>query len=174
MASGSHQIRPAKEVQLANLTDRVVAAFEAGELGTGAELNFTMRPYGYANMVNNDLLGESYAAWFEEFGGGMPDLEIDKSRDAVGSTDQGNLSHEWPSISPTFDIYDKNETLPATGTHTAAFQVAAGTKFSIEKALMIAKALGGVAVDDLNVDGFLDEVKENFGVSKRPKLGRSR
>jgi hypothetical protein len=64
-----------------------------------------MCPYGYANMVSNDLLGEHFAERFEGLGGNMPDLEIDRLRDASGSTDQGNLSHEWPLISPTSGIF---------------------------------------------------------------------
>lgn len=174
LASGSYQLRADNEVYLANLTDRVMAAFEAGALGTGAELNLTMRPYGYANMVSNDLLGEHFAEWFESLGGDMPNLEIDKLRDASGSTDQGNLSQEWPSISPTFGIFTENGTAPSTGPHTEAFQVAAGTKLSFEKALMVAKALAGVAVDVLTVDGLMDEIKENFEVNKTPQLRRLR
>ena len=174
LASGSYQIRADNEVYLSNLTDRVMAAFEAGAVGTGAELNLTMRPYGYANMVSNDRLGEHFATWFEGLGGDMPDLEIDKLRDASGSTDQGNLSQDWPSISPTFGIFTDNGTAPATGPHTAAFQVAAGTKLSFEKALMVAKALAGVAVDVLTVDGLLDEIKENFEATKTPPLRKMR
>jgi amidohydrolase len=174
LASGSYQIRADNEVQLSNLTERVVNAFEAGALGTGAELNFTMRPYGYANMVSNDLLGEHFAAWFEGLGGEMPDLELDKLRDASGSTDQGNLSHEWPSISPTFGIYTENGTAPATGPHTEAFEAAAGTKLSFEKALLVAKSLAGVAVDVLTVDGLLDEIKDNFEAGRTPQLRRFR
>jgi metal-dependent amidase/aminoacylase/carboxypeptidase family protein len=133
-----------------------------------------MRPYGYANMVSNDLLGEHFAEWFEGLGGEMPNLEIDKLRDASGSTDQGNLSQEWPSISPTFGIFTENGTAPLTGPHTEAFQVAAGTKLSFEKALMVAKALAGVAVDVLTVDGLLDEIKEGFEANRTPQLRRLR
>lgn len=174
LASGSYQIRADNEVQLSNLTERVVNAFEAGALGTGAELNFTMRPYGYANMVSNDLLGERFAAWFEGLGGEMPDLELDKLRDASGSTDQGNLSQEWPSISPTFGIFTDNGSAPATGPHTEAFEVAAGTKLSFEKSLLVAKALAGVAVDVLTIDGLLDEIKDNFEANRMPQLRRFR
>lgn len=172
LSSGSYQIRADNEVYLDNLTERVVNAFKAGALGTGAEMNFTMRPYGYANMVSNDLLGEHFAEWFEGLGGEMPDLEIDKLRDASGSTDQGNLSHEWPSISPTFGIYTDNGTAPSTGPHTAAFQVAAGTKLSFEKSLMVAKALAGVAIDVFTVDGLLDEIKDEFEATRTPQLRR--
>ncbi|KAM0703388.1 hypothetical protein Q7P35_009327 [Cladosporium inversicolor] len=174
LASGSYQLRADNEVYLSNLTDRVISAFKAGALGTGAELNLTMRPYGYANMVSNDLLSEHFAEWFEGLGGEMPDLEIDKLRDASGSTDQGNLSQEWPSISPNFGIFTDNGTAPSAGPHTEAFQVAAGTKLSFEKALMVAKALAGVAVDVLTVDGLLDEIKENFEATKTPQLRRLR
>ncbi|KAM5346266.1 hypothetical protein ACJ41O_009271 [Fusarium nematophilum] len=172
LSSGSYQIRSADEEQLEDLTDRVTQCFKAGALGTGAKLNFTMRPYGYANMNNNDGLAASYTRWFEELGGEVPDADIDKTRSPSGSTDQGNISHDFPSISPSFQIFYANGSVPETGPHTEGFEVAAGSKPAFEKALMVAKSLAGVAVDVLTVDGLLDEIKAEFKKSQSPKRRR--
>ena len=173
-ASGSYQIRANDETQLSNLTERVENCFKAGALATGAELNFTIRPYGYANHVTNDLLAASYATFFKEQGGELEPTELDKAKDPSGSTDQGNLSHEWPSISPYFQIFNEDGSVPSGGPHTAAFEVAAGSKPAFEKSLIVAKSLAGVAVDVLTVDGLLDQIKEEFEKTKTPSLRRRR
>ncbi|KAK7420770.1 hypothetical protein QQX98_002574 [Neonectria punicea] len=174
LSSGSYQIRSADDEQLEDLTDRVVQCFKAGAIGTGAKLNLTMRPYGYANMNNNDGLAASYSRWFEELGGEVPEADLDKTRDPSGSTDQGNISHDFPAISPQFQITFANGSVPETGPHTEGFEVAAGSKPAFEKALLVAKSLAGVAVDVLTVDGLLDEIKAEFKKSQSSKLRRRR
>ncbi|RSL50403.1 hypothetical protein CEP54_011943 [Fusarium duplospermum] len=172
LSSASYQIRSADDEQLEELTDRVVNCFKAGALGSGAKLNLTMRPYGYANMNNNDGLAASYTRWFEELGGDLPDADIDKTRQPGGSTDQGNISHDFPAISPQFKITFANGTVPKGGPHTEDFEEAAGSKPAFEKSLMVGKSLAGVAVDVLTVDGLLDEIKAEFKKSKPSKLRR--
>ncbi|KAF5262161.1 hypothetical protein FOXYS1_7123 [Fusarium oxysporum] len=135
-------------------------------------MNFTTRPYGYANMNNNDGLAASYTRWFEELGGDLPDADVDKMREPGGSTDQGNISQDFPAISPMFQITFANGTVPKSGPHTAPFEVAAGSKPAFEKALMVAKGLAGVAVDVLTVDGLLDDIKDEFKKTKSPARRR--
>lgn len=171
-AEGSYQIRANDDTQLANLTARVENCFKAGALATGASLNFTIRPYGYANHVTNDLLAASYSHYFTEQGGELEPSEIDKMKDPSGSTDQGNLSHEWPSISPYFQIFNEDGSVPGTGPHTALFEVAAGSKLAFEKSIVVAKSLAGVAVDVLTVEGLLDSIKDEFEARRTP--GRRR
>lgn len=167
-ASGSYQIRSNDESQLTNLTSRVENCFKAGALATGATLNFTIRPYGYANHVTNDVLASSYATFFAAQGGALQPAEVDKLKDPSGSTDQGNLSHEWPSISPYFQISNDDGTTPAGGPHTAAFEVAAGSRAAFDKSVVVAKSLAGVAVDVLTVEGLLGRIKEEFEQGRTP------
>ncbi|KAJ4141600.1 hypothetical protein NW768_000815 [Fusarium equiseti] len=173
-ASGSYQLRSANEEQLEELSDKVYNCFKAGAIGTGAKMNFTMRPYGYANMNSNDGLAAAYTRWFEELGGDLPDADVDKMRSPGGSTDQGNISQDFPTISPMFQITFQNGTVPKEGPHTAPFEVAAGSKAAFEKSLMVAKSLAGVAVDVLTVDGLLDEIKDEFKKSKKSSSRRRR
>ncbi|CRK17096.1 hypothetical protein BN1723_011226 [Verticillium longisporum] len=174
LATASYQIRSNDAEQLANFTERVVACFEAGALASGAEMNLTMRPYGYANMVSNDALAESYTAWFEGLGGDMEDPVIDKKRDPSGSTDQGNISHDFPSISPYFGITNEDGSQPAGGPHTTAFEVASGSRAAFDKAIMVAKSLAGVAVDVLTVEGLLEKIKEEFEQTKKSSKRKAR
>ncbi|KAJ4321611.1 hypothetical protein N0V94_002810 [Neodidymelliopsis sp. IMI 364377] len=175
-ATGEYQIRANDNTQLANLTQRVENCFKAGALATGADLNFTIRPYGYSNHVTNDILASSYATYFSNLEGpdALAPAELDKEKDPSGSTDQGNLSHEWPSISPYFQIFNEDGSVPASGPHSAPFEVAAGSRRSFEKSLVVAKSLAGVAVEVLGVDGLLDRIKEEFeGVEGRRVRRRS-
>ncbi|KAF4925039.1 Peptidase M20 domain-containing protein 2 [Colletotrichum viniferum] len=172
LAEASFHIRSADNVALEEWTDRVMKCFEAGALATGAELNLTMRPHGYDNMVSNDLLASSYSKYFTELGGEVPDAEVDKLREPSGSTDQGNLSHDFPSISPFFGITNENGSVPDGGPHTAAFEVAAGSRAAFDKAIMVAKGIAGVAVDVLTVDGLLDQIKEEFEATQEKRRRR--
>ncbi|KAL0932861.1 metallopeptidase [Colletotrichum truncatum] len=162
LAEASFQIRSADNVALEEWMERVMKCFEAGALATGAELNLTMRPYGYDNMVSNDILASTYSKYFTELGGEVPSAEIDKLRDPSGSTDQGNLSHDFPSISPYFGITNENGSVPDGGPHTTAFEVAAGSRAAFDKSITVAKSIAGVAVDVLTVEGLLDKIKEEF------------
>ncbi|KAI6781041.1 aminobenzoyl-glutamate utilization protein B [Emericellopsis cladophorae] len=173
LAQASFQVRSANEDQLEAWTDRLMNCFEAGALATGAKLNVTMRPYGYASMVTNDVMAESYAAWFEGLGGTLPNPVTDKLRSPAGSTDQGDISHAFPAIHPFFAIVTANGTAPSSGPHTPAFEVAAGGRPAFYRAVRAAKGLAGVAVDILTKDGMLDEIKEEFEaieLSKRMAL----
>ncbi|KAF3048369.1 hypothetical protein E8E12_011735 [Didymella heteroderae] len=171
-AEGSYQIRANDDTQLANLTTRVENCFKAGALATGAQLNFTIRPYGYANHVTNDVLAASYASYFTHQGGSLQLAAIDKTKDPSGSTDQGNLSHEWPSISPYFQIFNADGSVPASGPHTALFEAAAGSKPAFEKSVVVAKSLAGVAVDVLTIEGLLGSIREEFEKTRTPGLRR--
>ncbi|KAJ4987073.1 aminobenzoyl-glutamate utilization protein B [Stagonosporopsis vannaccii] len=174
-ATGSYQIRANDEAGLGNLTARVEKCFEAGAVATGAALNFTVRPYGYANHVSNDVLAASYAAFFShQAAGALLAPDLDKTKDPSGSTDQGNLSHEWPSISPYFQITNDDGSVPEGGPHTRAFEVAAGSRRAFEKSLVVAKSLAGVAVDVLTVDGLLERVKADFDAGRTPGVRRRR
>lgn len=164
LASASFQIRSATDTDLQPWTERLLKCFEAGALATGAELNLTMRPYGYSNHVTNEPLAVSYAKYFSELSTNetLPDPELDKLRSPAGSTDQGNISWEFPSIHPFFGIYNEDGSVPGGAQHTAPFEVASGSRSAHDKAVLTAKSLAGVAVDILTVDGMLEEIKANF------------
>ena len=162
LATASFQIRSQDGADLEKWTERVMACFEAGAIATGAKLNLTMLPYGYANMVTNNIMAESYASWFAELGGSLNDPIVDKLRDPSASTDQGDVSHAYPAIHPWFAIVTANGTKPETGPHTTAFGEAAGSKPAFERALRTSKGLAGVAVDILTKDGMLERIKEEF------------
>jgi amidohydrolase len=162
LSSASFQLRSTDDFDLESWQTRILKCFDAGALATGAELNLTMRENSYSAMLSNSLLASSWSKYFVSLGGEVPDPKLDAVKEQSGSTDQGNISKMFPSIQPMFQIYNENGSVPDGGPHTAAFEVAAGTKKSFQKALMTAKALAGVAVDVLITEGMVERVKEEL------------
>lgn len=164
LAKASFQIRSASDTDLQPWTERLLNCFEAGAIATGAELNLTMRPYGYSNHRTNDVLAASFARYFAQLSTNetLPDPELDKLRSPSGSTDQGTISWEFPSIHPFFGIYNDDGSKPTGSQHTAGFEVAAGSKRAHGKAVQTAKSLAGIAVDILTVEGMLGKIKDEF------------
>ncbi|KAJ4327126.1 hypothetical protein N0V84_002387 [Fusarium piperis] len=171
-SSGMWAVRANTADALSSLIKRVHQCFKGGAVATGAELNFTKLPYGYTEMRTNDVLARSYATWFADLGGEVIPEDKAKASQGTASTDQGNISHEIPSISAGFGITYDNGTSPKTGPHTAEFEVVAGTRRAFNQSLTVGKSLAGVALDVLTVDGFLDKVKENFKKTGNPSSKR--
>ncbi|KAK1471788.1 aminobenzoyl-glutamate utilization protein B [Colletotrichum cuscutae] len=159
LAQASFQIRSAEDEALEEWTERIIKCWEAA-------------PYGYSNMVSNDILASSWSKYFTELGGEVPNAEVDKLREPSGSTDQGNVSKDFPTISPFFGITNENGSAPAGGPHTAAFEVAAGSRAAFDKTIMVAKSMAGVAIDILTVDGMLELVKEEFEATQTKRRRR--
>ncbi|KAH8847184.1 hypothetical protein MCOR07_004135 [Pyricularia oryzae] len=158
-AGAVFQIRSDTTENLAPLIERFEKAMEAGALGTGATMNLTMRPYGYSDMLNNDVLARHYREWFD---GAIPTADEEKLSGPGGSTDQGNVSHDFPALHAFFGIFGDDGAPATASVHSEGFREAAKTRKSFDKALKAAKALAGTAVDVLTVEGLLDEVKEDF------------
>ncbi|KAM6534511.1 hypothetical protein FALCPG4_004145 [Fusarium falciforme] len=161
-SSGMWALRANNVDALSDLTERVHQCFKGAAVATGTKLNFTKLPYGYTEMRTNDILARSYSTWFAKLGGKPMEEEKAKAVRGSASTDQGNISHEFPSISAGFGIHYDNGTSPATGPHTPEFEIVAGTRRAFNESLAVGKSLAGVALDVLTVDGYLDKVKENF------------
>lgn len=164
LSSASFQIRAKDDADLDSWSERILKCFDAGAVATGAELNLTMRENSYSAMISNDILAASWSKYFTALGGEVPDAALDRIKEQGGSTDQGNISKKFPSIQPQFQIFNENGSVPSGGPHTAAFEVAAKSKLSFEKALMTAKGLAGVAIDVLTVEGMLDAATEELKV----------
>ncbi|TLS30609.1 hypothetical protein PpBr36_02730 [Pyricularia pennisetigena] len=168
-AAAVFQVRSDTTENLAPLIERFEKAMEAGAVGTGATMNLTMRPHGYSDMVNNDVLTRHYREWFD---GSIPSADEEKLNGPSGSTDQGNVSHEFPALHASFGIFGEDGEPATASLHSEGFREAAKTRKSFDKALKAAKALAGTAVDVLTVEGLLDEVKKEFEQSTNKEVAR--
>ncbi|KAI5235815.1 hypothetical protein E4T43_09001 [Aureobasidium subglaciale] len=166
-AAGDFVVRSGSKSRLEGLKKRVDRCFEGAAVATGAELKMQVQSR-YLDHVPNAALGKGYAKYFESLGGKMqrPDIELLTSS-TQASTDQGDISHAMPSLSPGFWIKSEDaDGKQGGGPHTPDFTRASRTKEAHEKALMVGKALAATAIDVLTVDGYLDEIKKEFGASR--------
>ncbi|KAK3706097.1 hypothetical protein LTR37_012924 [Vermiconidia calcicola] len=124
---------------------------------------------GYEDHMPNHALGRSYRHFFNRLGGDIPIGELDIINAATqASTDQGNISHDMPSISSNVWIRSEdNGGQQLGGPHTPDFERAARTEESHELAMRAAKALAGVAVDVCRRPELLHEAKEEFNKTQR-------
>ncbi|KAH0027970.1 hypothetical protein KCU78_g3790, partial [Aureobasidium melanogenum] len=162
-AAGDFVVRSSTKDRLDALKTRVDACFEGAATATGAKLKMTPQST-YLDHVPNKALGRSYAKHFLELGGELAAPEVELLTSATqASTDQGDISHAFPSLSPGFWIKSVAEDgKQGGGPHTPDFTRASRTKEAHDKALMVGKALAATAVDVLTVDGYLKEIRREF------------
>ncbi|KAM3497556.1 hypothetical protein MY10362_009098 [Beauveria mimosiformis] len=174
-AAGEFTVRADSASRLETLRAQVVRCFEAGALATGAKLQVTHLG-AYKNHISNGPMADAFTRYYNALGG-INDHAIatDPDRDAANgktqaSTDQGDVSHAMPSISPMYEI-EAGE--GGQGPHNPGFAKSAGTKAAYARALRVAKGLAGVAVEALRDQHFLAEIKSTWEQDMN-KSGRSR
>ncbi|XWW93285.1 hypothetical protein V2A60_001217 [Cordyceps javanica] len=161
-AAGEFTVRADSAQRLETLREQVVRCFQAGALATGARLAVTNLG-AYKNHVSNGPMADAFTRYYNGLGNDHA-IAIEADKDAANgktqaSTDQGDVSHAMPSISPMYEI----EPGPGgQGPHKPGFAKSAGTKASYARALRVAKGLAGVAVDALRDPRFLAEIKSTW------------
>ncbi|KAL1303411.1 hypothetical protein AAFC00_006802 [Neodothiora populina] len=171
-AAGQFVVRSTTAARRDALKLRVDKCFQAGSLATGARLKVT--PTGsYDDLMPNWALGARYREHFNALGGKIEFAELDYEHGATqASSDQGDISHAMPTISPAFWIRSEGpDGEQLGGPHTPDFAAAARRKEAHDKAMMVGKALAGTAVDILSVEGLLEEVKKEYEETKRKSDG---
>jgi amidohydrolase len=100
--SMSWYVRSAEKPRLDELTEKVLACFEAAALATGCKHEVKPRGHAYMNMVVDPVMADLFAANSEALG-----RVLGRRGDAPpagGSTDMGNVSHLVPTIHPMISI----------------------------------------------------------------------
>ena len=111
----SWYVRSADRARLDELTEKVMACFQAAAEATGCTLETHELGDPYQSLLSDPLLARLFAENAAELGRDMrPGAELMLGE--AGSTDMGNVSHLLPSIHPMLDI----NAAPATN-HQAAF-----------------------------------------------------
>lgn len=164
-AAGRFVVRSGSVKRAEEVGKKVYDCLESGALASSAKVSITTKQ-GYKNHIPNRPLARSYARYFNALNppssiSANQDIDAARGRSSA-STDQGNISHVIPSISPYFSI----PTGPTgQGPHNPEFATTAGTKSAYDRALRVAKALAGTAIDVLVSKDFLDEVKKDWQCS---------
>jgi amidohydrolase len=123
------------------LRARVLRCFEAGAIGTGAELEVVGGDKPYADMRQDREIGALYRRNAESLGRRFPDLSRAAGRFS-GSTDMGNVSRALPSIHPLIGL----DSLPAVP-HQPEFAACAITPIADQAVFDGALAMAWTAID---------------------------
>ncbi|KAF2637222.1 putative amidohydrolase [Massarina eburnea CBS 473.64] len=159
-ASGVFVIRATSSSRLQALQEKVGACICAGAEATGARVQ-VKTIQGYADHVPNRILAASYTKYWNS----LPDIPEPRIPPegqftwVKASTDQGNLSYAMPSVNASFSIPPGELKGPP---HSPDFEKASGTGEAFVRALRVAKALAGTAVDVLSRPGLIEEVKAQW------------
>ncbi|EME48515.1 hypothetical protein DOTSEDRAFT_67527 [Dothistroma septosporum NZE10] len=167
-SAGVFVVRSDNRSRLEALKTRVLKCFDAAALATGATLKVT--PKGaYDDHMPNKALAACYRSAFNTLGGDIPSPELDWiAGSTMASTDQGNVSHRMPSISPGFWIRSESrDGQQLGGPHTPDFEKATRTEESHRIALKVAKALAATGLEVLTRSELLREVKREFNEMKK-------
>jgi amidohydrolase len=159
-AAGVAVLRAASAARLQELQQKVEACFRAGAEATGARVEIEVVP-GYMDHVPNRVLAASYRRYWEAMPD-LPDPQLPPPEQFTwvkASTDQGNLSYSLPSMNVSFAIPPG----PKAGQpHSPDFEKAAGTRGAFDRAMRVAKAMAGTAVDVFSTPGLLEEIQEQW------------
>ncbi len=125
---------------LERLKERFLACLQAGADAAGCEIEVEWRDVVYADMVDNQAIGERYRANAEALGRIVrppsPGARV------VGSTDMGNVSYVVPAIHPMIQVAP-----PGVPIHTPAFAGFAGGAEGDRAVVDGAKALAFTVAD---------------------------
>lgn len=144
VAAGTFYVRSPYQKGLERLRKRVEACFEAGAQATGAELELTWSDVDYLDLRSNAPLEDAFQANAESLGREfVPTDQLPPMM--AGSTDMGNVSHQFPSIHPMLAAAPINISI-----HNRAFADYAGGEMGDLAALDGAKSLAMTALDFLH------------------------
>ena len=133
---------------LERLKTRFLACMQAGADAAGCEMDVEWSDVVYADMLDNQAIGERYRANAEALGRIVrppsPEGRV------VGSTDMGNVSYEVPAIHPMIQVAP-----PGVPIHTPAFAGFAGGPEGDRAVIDGAKALAFTVADLWLDDGLV-------------------
>jgi len=133
-------VRSARLASLEPLTERVVAAWEAGATATGCRCEHRPVHPTYADMVDNPVLAELYRANATALGR-APETPGPGAR-VIGSTDMGNVSYLVPAIHPMIAVAPTGVSI-----HSHEFTRYAASPAGDEAVIFGAKALAMTIAD---------------------------
>lgn len=139
-AQSEWMVRSPTLSRLDRLKGRFTACIEGGAVAAGCEVEIEWIDPAYADMVDNQVIGERYRVNAEALGRTVAEPSTDLK--VVGSTDMGNVSYVVPSIHPMIQVGP-----PGTPIHTPAFAEYAGGPEGDRAVVDGAKALAWTVAD---------------------------
>lgn len=150
----AYSIRAVTLGEAVALTNKVETCIQAGALATGCSCSIDREePYAELRLIQS--LCETYTLHMKSFG---KEVEMMAQEVLGGSTDQGNVSQEMPSLHPMFGVSCK----PGINIHSADFAEVAGTKGAFDMAVVVGKALALIGWNLLTQKELFLKVQQEF------------
>lgn len=159
-AAATFYVRSPFQKGLERLRARVQACLEAGATATGASVEYRWSDVDYLDLRSNPPLEEAFVENAERLGREF----IPKSKMApmmAGSTDMGNVSHQFPAIHPMIAAAPMNVSI-----HNRAFTDHAGGELGDGAAIDGAKSLAMTALDYLYSPALQERTRNVFETSE--------
>jgi amidohydrolase len=137
------------------LKARVAACLQAGAAAAGCEVELRWKEVVYADMLDNRVMVDCYAANSEALG--RPLIEPDPRQAVVGSTDMGNVSYLVPAIHPMVQVAP-----PGVPIHTPEFATYAAGEQGDRAVVHGALSLAWTIADLWLGEGVLDAARAEF------------
>ena len=144
-------IRTQSRADLKDLTQKVVACFEAGATATRCKVEIQEAGYEFDELLSSAPLAKLYAENLKRLG-----VTYEFSKALTISTDMGNVSYAVPSIHPMYTIGSGEMN------HTAEFAKVSNTPEAHGRTLTAAKAMAYTCIDVLTTKGMLEEVTSDM------------
>lgn len=141
---GSWYVRASTLDELAELSPRVRACFEAGAVATGCEVEVELAGPPYSEFLTDMTLLDAYEREASQVGRVFP--TGDAQRPLSGSTDMANVSLRIPTIHPLLGI-ETNGAVNHQPEFTAAAANASADRAVLEGAMAMARTSVAIALD---------------------------
>lgn len=152
-AAARFYVRAAERNYLDRVVEKVMACAQGAALATGAKLSTRNFELSFDNMITNVKLADTFEKNLRELG--VDDIK--SSKEGMGSTDMGNVSHRVPAIHPYIAIAPEG-----TAGHSQLFLEAAASPTAHDALELGAKALALTGYDILTDTELLKEIKREF------------
>ncbi|GAK57931.1 peptidase M20D family protein [Candidatus Vecturithrix granuli] len=147
-------VRALDSETMLNIYDRVVNCAKAGEIGTGATLEFTPPRTMLSSLITiPELINVMQAALATL---GIPEDQV-KPAASLASSDFGNVGSEYPTVNLWFPVAPEG-----TALHTDAFREAAASEEGWKGAVLAGKAVALTAYDLLTHPDKVEAIKAQF------------
>ncbi|CAL1535330.1 unnamed protein product [Lymnaea stagnalis] len=147
------QVRAPSDSEVEEVYTKVKTSVTAAATATGCSVDITDIIKPYESLITNETLAKLY-----ETNGALIGVEFPPvaSKQILGSTDMGNVSHRVPSLHPTYNCGTQ------AVNHTKEFALASASPDAQPSTLAQAKILAMVALDIFLNPDLLSKIKQDF------------
>jgi len=164
-ASMVYYLRSKTQKQLEELKVKVMRCFEGSALSSGCRMEHQWEGNPYADVISNDVLGDTFAKHATDLGIKYPSKEVQNGI-FIGSTDMGNVSYEVPSIHPMYGI----QCGPGELNHTRGFTKNAVSDEAHKATWIQGKSMALTGIDLLCDNEIVKRAKQLFEEQKKERL----